>query len=395
VRAFNGQGDSPYSNLTHTGIGPASPFTDYSAGFPDPSGLQLNIGTTIVDTRPRLTDGGSNEARTAWTTSKVGILSFSTSIILQDQNVRGSGGSLGYGGIGRSVAVVFNLYSGGNHRSTTLVLTDGNMDMTGAIDMGPSGIALGSNHPLAIHLEYDVSQLTLSETVFDTVSWAVFQQVHGNLNIPQIVGGATAYVGFTGGTGGEASVQDIVSWSGRFLRPHQPVRQFSLSASPPAIVGQPLSVTVTARDVFNIFTADFRSTVQLASSDPRATLPAACTFLAAEDGIHTFRGIILRTAGPPTVSAEDAAMVPIAGSTSISVLASTSNEFLVPDRSEIPTSEPCSEVREKAWDPTLMATARADAEDSLTGECVGRSELLTEQGEFPRGCERWVFTHLG
>jgi hypothetical protein len=179
VQAFNSQGDSPYSNMTHAVIGPASPFTDYSAGFPDPSDLQLNNGTAIIDTRLRLTDGGTNEARTAWTTSKVGVLSFSTSFILEDQNVQGSadgvtfaiqdkdpeqvgtyGGSLGYGGIGQSVAVMFNLYSGGSHQSTTLVLTDGNTDMTGAIDMGPSGIALGSNHPLLIHLEYDVTQFT-------------------------------------------------------------------------------------------------------------------------------------------------------------------------------------------------------------------------------------------
>jgi hypothetical protein len=83
-------------------------------------------------------------------------------------------------------------------------------------------------------------------------------------------------------------------------------------------------VTVTARDVFNDIKADFRGTVHLTSSDPQATLPADYTFRAADHGVHTFRGIILRTAGPQTVSAEDAAMGSITGSTSISVLAPTS-----------------------------------------------------------------------
>jgi hypothetical protein len=118
---------------------------------------------------------------------------------------------------------MFDLYSGGSHNSTTLVLLNGSTDRTGAIDMGLSGIALGSNHPLFVHLEYDVTQLTLSETVFDTVSGAVFQHVFTDLDIPQIVGGTTAYVGFTGGTGGETSIQNIVSWSGRFLDPDQSV----------------------------------------------------------------------------------------------------------------------------------------------------------------------------
>jgi hypothetical protein len=53
---------------------------------------------------------------------------------------------------------------------------------------------------------------TLAMTVTDatagknfSTSWAV--------NIPAIVGANTAYVGFTGGTGGLSSTQEIISWN--------------------------------------------------------------------------------------------------------------------------------------------------------------------------------------
>jgi hypothetical protein len=281
VQAFNSQGNSPYSNSTNAIIGHTSRFRDYSTGFSDTSDLQLNNGAGVFDTRLRLTDGSGSEARTAWTMTKVGVLGFSTSFILQDQGsadgitfaiqnedpaaVGGYGGSLGYGGIGQSVAVMFNLYSGGTHQSTTLVLTDGNTDMTGAIDMGPSGIALGSNHPLFIHLEYAVAQLTLSETVFDTVSGAFFQHSYPDLNIPQIVGGTTAYVGFTGSTGGETSVQDILSWSGRFLKRVQPlcdprVRGTVRFPSSDAMAVLPGDYTFGTTDIRNQGTVTVRTT---------------------------------------------------------------------------------------------------------------------------------------
>src|SRR5260370_3918317 len=90
LRAFNSQGKSLSSHVANVVIGPTSPFTDHSAGFADHNDLQLNNGAAVVGTRLRLTDGAGNEARTAWTTTKVGVLNFSVSFILQDQSVQGS-----------------------------------------------------------------------------------------------------------------------------------------------------------------------------------------------------------------------------------------------------------------------------------------------------------------
>ena len=347
VRAFNSQGNSPYTNTANLVIGPTSPFTDHSAGFANTSDLQLNGGPTVVNTHLRLTDGNNNEARTAWTKTKVGIQNFSTSYIMQDQGVNGAadgsvfaiqnndpnqvgggGGGLGYTGIGKSVAIMFDLYTGGTHNSTTNLLTNGNK--TGMIDMGPSGIVLGSNHPLRVDLSYDVTQLTFNETVTDTVTGAIFQHTYTNINIPQIVGGTTAYVGFTGATGGENSIQDVVSWSGRFLDPTQPVSQVGVSASVAnPVAGTPISVTVRALDAFNNLKPGYTGKVHLTSSDPQAALPADYTFTAGDNGVHTFTNVILKTAGTQTVNVMDTTMAYITGSASATVTAAAASRLLV------------------------------------------------------------------
>jgi hypothetical protein len=73
----------------------------------------------------------------------------------------------------------------------------------------PSGIDLHGGHPLTVQLTYDGSTLLMKITDSTTAksyttSWAV--------NIPQIVGGSTAYVGFTAATGGSTAVQQVLNW---------------------------------------------------------------------------------------------------------------------------------------------------------------------------------------
>jgi hypothetical protein len=346
VRAYNGLGNSPYTAVSYVVIGPTNPFTDHNAGFADHADLQLNGGAGVVGTRLRLTDGGGSEARTSWTTTRVGVLSFNVSFVFQVQNVQGSadgmafalqnndpgvvggaGGGIGYSGIGHSVAVMFDLYSGGNHHSTTNFLMNGNK--TGSIDMGPAGIVLGSNHPLRVDLTYDINQLALSETVTDTVTGAVFVHVYTNVNVPQIIGAQTAYAGFTGGTGGETAVQDIVSWTGRFLDPaNQPVSRVTLSASN-ATAGSAVTVTVSARDALNNVKPGYTGTVHFASSDQQATLPADYPFMSTDNGVHAFTGVVLRTAGTQTISAQDTGTPSILGSTTVTITAAAASQFLL------------------------------------------------------------------
>jgi fibronectin type 3 domain-containing protein len=345
VRAFNQAGNSALSNVANIIIGNTTPFTDHTTGFSSHGDLQLN-DATVAGTRLRLTDGGGGEARTAWTTTRVGIVSFNTSFIFQDQNVNGSadgitfaiqnndpgqvggaGGCLGYCGIGHSVAVMFDLYSGGNHHSTTNLLLNGNK--VGAIDMGPAGIVLGSNHPLRCDLTYDITQLTLTETVTDTITGAVFRQTY-SVNIPQVVAGDTAFVGFTGGTGGETAIQDILSWNGRFLGRVQPVSHVSLTAAN-STAGMSIPVVATAQDAFNAVKADYRGTVHFTSTDSQAILPGDYQFAPGDNGVHTFSGVVLRTAGPQRIIAQDTNQPTsyIRGNVSTTVTAAAASQLLL------------------------------------------------------------------
>ena len=128
------------------------------------------------------------------------------------QSLGGTGGSLGYQGINDSVAVSFRAYT----TSVTGLATNGgsfnNQVSTAPVDFqGNSGA--NPAHTYQATLAYDGT--TLTETITDlnlppgmntfTTSYPV--------NIPQQVGGNTAFVGFTGGTGGLNAVQNVNTWT--------------------------------------------------------------------------------------------------------------------------------------------------------------------------------------
>jgi murein DD-endopeptidase MepM/ murein hydrolase activator NlpD len=204
----------------------------FGGGFTS-SGLTLNGGAAISGTRLRLTDGGTAEARSAFFSTLINVQSFITDFKFQQTSANADGftftiqgnspsalgaggGSLGYGpnsssgGIGKSVAVKFDLYSNaGEGPNSTGLYTNGSSPTLPAIDMTGSGINLHSGHAMSAHLAYDGTTLTLLIT--DTSTNASFRTSF-SVNIPSIVGGNSAYVGFTGGTGGVTATQDILTW---------------------------------------------------------------------------------------------------------------------------------------------------------------------------------------
>jgi hypothetical protein len=68
---------------------------------------------------------------------------------------------------------------------------------------------------------YDGTTLTM--TISDTTNTAQTFTTSWLVNIPAIVGGNTAYVGFTGATGGSTAIQEIVSWTYSTSTPKQPI----------------------------------------------------------------------------------------------------------------------------------------------------------------------------
>ncbi len=201
---------------------------DYSSGF-IASGLSFNNGgATVSGAALVVTDGGPVESRSAWYSTPVNVQQFTTDFTFKQtaatadgftftiQNVGltalgVAGGGLGYQGIGTSVAVKFDLHNGGGEGSnSTGFYTNGASPTLPALDMTSSGVNLHSGNTMGAHLVYDGTTLTL--TITDQVTTASYTASTA-INIPATVGGNTAYVGFTGGTGGETATQSILSWT--------------------------------------------------------------------------------------------------------------------------------------------------------------------------------------
>jgi predicted alpha-1,2-mannosidase len=197
-------------------------------GFAGAAGLQLNGGAALSGTRLRLTDGGTNEARSAFTGAPVNVQVFTTDFRFQLTNPNADGltftlqgvgptalgapgGALGYQGVARSVAVKFDLYdNAGEGPDSTGLYVNGASPTVPAIDLRGSGIDLHSGHVFFVHLAYDGT--TLTETITDALTGAAATEAYA-LDIPAAIGGPTAFVGFTAGTGTLTSTQDVLDWA--------------------------------------------------------------------------------------------------------------------------------------------------------------------------------------
>ena len=203
---------------------------DYLNGF-TAQGLTFNGSAAINGARLRLTDGNDYEAASAFFNTPVNAQFFTSdftfqltnaqadgfTICIQDQGptaLGADGGDLGYGGspgIGHSVAVKFDLYSNaGEGPNSTGIFTDGADPTVPAIDLTPSGINLHSGDVLRARLIYYNPVLTLE--IVDTANDTDYFSTRFTIDIPATTGGNTAYVGFTGGAGGQSAIQEILTW---------------------------------------------------------------------------------------------------------------------------------------------------------------------------------------
>jgi len=228
IAAASGDTNSPVSTATYS-ISPAgTSYIAYPSGGFTSSGLSLNYGASVVGGLLQLTDGGGGENRTAWYATKVPVQNFITDFTFEQLNatadgmtfaIQGdniwalgdAGGGLGYQDIPNSVAVKFDLYSNaGEGNESTGLYTGGAAPTVPSVDLSSTGINLHSGDPLHAHLVYDGTNLTM--TLTDTVTNATVTEVFP-VNIPAMVGGNSAWVGFTGGTGGLTAIQNVLSWS--------------------------------------------------------------------------------------------------------------------------------------------------------------------------------------
>lgn len=229
------------------------PDPDYPAGF-NPIGLITNGSASISGESLQLTDGGAYEAGSAYYALPAKIdLPFSTDFTFHlahpnpstplsniadgftfvlvnaepdvvqagSAALGGNGGALGFSGIANDaaagfdnfdMAIKFDLFSNdGEGSDSTGLYVNGALPTVPAVDLTGSGINLHNGHTFHGHLVYDgAGNLVLSLT--DTQTNATWSHSFP-VDIPKTIGGVSAYIGFTGGTGLDTARQEILSWS--------------------------------------------------------------------------------------------------------------------------------------------------------------------------------------
>ena len=162
------------------------------------------------------------------------------------------GGGLGYGpdnntktdsrDITNSVAVKFDIFNNqGEGNDSTGLFQDGVAPtVTGSIDLSSSGLELNSGDVIDATLTYNGT--TLTETLTDTATGVSAPTQSYTVNIPSLVGGNTAFVGFTGATGDENAIQDILSWT---FTTRAGTTTTIVSAPNPSVFGQAVTFTAT------------------------------------------------------------------------------------------------------------------------------------------------------
>jgi hypothetical protein len=221
-----------------------STVVNYGGGF-SAAGIAFNGSAALNGTRLRLTTTSGNLAGSGWYSTPVNIQSFSTDFTFQLANTTTypigngitfviqnagtvalgpSGGGLGYGldnitnpsgssnsPIAKSVAIKFDLVNNaGEGTNSTGLYTNGASPTMPAVTVG-GGVNLRSGDIFKVHMSYDGTTLTM--TITDTVNTTQTFTTSWAINIPGTVGGNTAYVGFTGGTGYSVANQDIIIWT--------------------------------------------------------------------------------------------------------------------------------------------------------------------------------------
>ena len=152
--------------------------------------MTFNGSTGLDDTRLQLTSGLANQAGTAWFNTPQNIQNFTSDFTFQLSNPAAdgitftiqntgltalgpAGGGLGYGpdsptgaaGIGKSVAVKFDLFSNdGEGADSTGLYTNGASPTVPSTDMTSSAINLHSGDEFSVHLVYNGTTLTMTIT---------------------------------------------------------------------------------------------------------------------------------------------------------------------------------------------------------------------------------------
>jgi hypothetical protein len=231
-----------------SGSGGGGSTISFGSGF-SATGMQFNGNAGLAGNRLQLSDTSTTfEANSAFWNQKVSVQSFTNDFTFQIANpgadgitfaIQGTsptalgaaGGSLGYAGMTNSVAVKFDIYdNAGEGTNSTGLYVNGAVPTVPATTIG-GGVNLLSGDVMAVHMTYDGTTLTM--TITDTSNPTQTYTTNWPVNIPATVG-STAYVGFTGATGGLVATEQILTWS------------YSTGSAPGALVVATKNLAATA-----------------------------------------------------------------------------------------------------------------------------------------------------
>lgn len=206
---------------------PALGQVDYSGGFATPTGLQINGMASVSGSRLRLTEPLTNQTGSCFTAAPQAVGAFTTTFRIQftagsspmadgicfvlqragATAIGAGGGAKGYAGIATSIAVKFDIFP--NAGSYTGLYTNGAAPDLPETVLNP-GIDFHNGSVFRVDIVYD--GVDLDVTITDTGSSASASQTYA-IDIPAVIGGNTAYAGFTAATGGSYAAQEVLDWT--------------------------------------------------------------------------------------------------------------------------------------------------------------------------------------
>ncbi len=252
IHAFSGSVDS-FSNAPAAWVGST---IDHSTGFGNGTDLTINGSAFAGGNLLELTTA-TNQAGSAFSNTRFAVENFTTSFqvrlhegtqpnyadgftfVLQANAPTAlgqSGGGIGYQGITNSVAIKFDTYDNEGEQNPDETMTGGS---TGLFYGGDRPTIPHSGFPGEVNIELDRTQVNLlsqstkritltytynpsnpnasvlHETILDPDHGTMPEFTHDYMvNIPQLLGSDTAYVGITGasGSGGFYELEDILTW---------------------------------------------------------------------------------------------------------------------------------------------------------------------------------------
>jgi fibronectin-binding autotransporter adhesin len=290
------------------------------------NGVGYTINSSGITSSPfpatnvlQLTDGVNSEARTAFYDWKVPVnAAFTASFVytptpgadgvafvMQNDNraltaIGGGGGSFGYGSgnpITPSAAVELNIYTGAAGGVGTVFATSGSVPGNNPT----TPVVLNSGDPILVTLSYNGST-SLTETLVDQSNGNTYSTTYGTNSLgsglASIVGGTSAYIGFTGATGGVNSTQKISNFT------------FAPAALSNNILSTSTAMTLAAGATLDLYGASQTLGSLTGAGTVTNTNPGTTPRLTAggDNSVQTFSGLLQDGSGTLSVAKAGAGM---------------------------------------------------------------------------------------